>query len=509
MNCLYEISKVPSRIKIGNKARWLKKLAKKNYSIPLTFVVPVYVQKEYSNNNDFAEACLRVEINKKLDNNGIYAVRSSGENEDSHEYSFAGQLLTVLDVKGVDNIIKAIKDVWKSNNVLKDSAYAGKAAKGYPEEPLTGVIIQEMIRADWSGVSFSLNPVNGFNETIIEGIKGRGDALVQDGKTPCRWVFRKKTLLQGDLTDSPGEDLLISLSIQISKLKRQFELDIDVEWVIDKDGKIHFLQCRPVTIKKYPEVYSNHISREVLPGIIKPLVWSINIPLVNAAWIKLLEQMLGRLNIRPADLSKSFYYRAYFNMGTLGKVFTLMGFPHNSLERLMGIKYQGENSSFKPGMKSIKYIPGMMAFIISKINLSNKFNKELENIIKETNKIKKQLNQSFKIEEYQSCFNDIIEISEKAAYFNIIMPLIMMIFNGSLKKQLDKKGILLGDLDFAGDFPELKEYDPQHSIDELAELWIKISVEERNSIVSFADIHNNCNNTTINSFSDGTRELLQ
>ena len=35
-----------------------------------------------------------------------------------------------------------------------------------------------------------------------------------------------------------------------------------------------------------PVIYSNKISRELLPGMIKPLVWSINIPVVNSSWKK-------------------------------------------------------------------------------------------------------------------------------------------------------------------------------------------------------------------------------
>ena len=72
--------------------------------------------------------------------------------------------------------------------------------------------------------------------------------------------------------------------------------------------------------------------------MIKPLVWSINIPLVNSAWIRLLESLLGPLGISPEQLSHSFYYRAYFNMGTMGTLFRRLGFPRNSLESLMGRK---------------------------------------------------------------------------------------------------------------------------------------------------------------------------
>ena len=103
--------------------------------------------------------------------------------------------------------------------------------------------------------------------------------------------------------------------------------------------------------------------------MIKPLVWTINNTLVNSAWLRLLCGMLGKLDIKPEELSEAFYYRAYFNMGTLGALFRMMGLPRDSLESLMGRKDPSGKSSFKPSLKTMKYLPRMVLFMLSMVNL--------------------------------------------------------------------------------------------------------------------------------------------
>ena len=77
------------------------------------------------------------------------------------------------------------------------------------------------------------------------------------------------------------------------------------------------------------------MAKEMLPGQIKPLVWSVNIPMVNGTWIKLLSEITGPLDVKPEDLAKPFYYQTYFNIVALGKIFSEFGMSADSLEYLM------------------------------------------------------------------------------------------------------------------------------------------------------------------------------
>ena len=67
-----------------------------------------------------------------------------------------------------------------------------------PSSIRMAVVIQRMVDPVVSGVAFSKNPLSGLDEVVIEAVPGRGDALVQDGVTPDRWIHR-----WGELTERP------------------------------------------------------------------------------------------------------------------------------------------------------------------------------------------------------------------------------------------------------------------------------------------------------------------
>ncbi len=447
--------------------------------MPETFVIPKHVQKSHSIDPIKVREQILLEIDQ-IDKKGhSWAIRSSGEMEDLESHSYAGQFATVLDVNGPREIFDAIEKVWASSMAVSEGPYIKESAAGKEPSGMS-VIVQEMVRPVWSGVAFSINPVTGRNEYVMEAVKGSGVQLVQDGVRPFRWTWHQHTW-DGDV--EPEEDLkevLESLVPGIRKLHQTFGGAVDVEWTYD-GKKLYYLQCRLVTVSEFPTIYSNHISREVLPGMIKPLVWSVNIPLVNSAWIRLLEGLLGKLNIEPEQLSKSFYYRAYFNMGTMGALFRRMGLPNDSLESLMGRKNPSGKSSFKPGLKTMRYLPSMLVFLLSNLSLERKFQKEYARITARTDLLTEEL-KVIGAADYDRCFEEISRIASEAAYFNIVIPLSFQISNRVLQKKLKKRGIPFENLDFVRDFPELSSYDPNESLTDLHHQWESLPIDFRDQI---------------------------
>jgi pyruvate,water dikinase len=224
--------------------------------------------------------------------------------------------------------------------------------------------------------------------------------------------------------------------------------------------------------------------------MIKPLVWSVNIPLVNRAWIRLLEGLLGSLEIKPVQLSQSFYYRAYFNMGTLGTLFNRMGMPRNSLESLMGRKDPSGKSAFRPSLKTLRYLPRMLLFLVSNLNLGKIFKRKMVSLEKKTNELSQKLDSDFSIDQYPDVFRQIMEMSEEAAYYNIIIPLVMQIRNRFLKRKMEKRGLAYGQLDFTTDFPGLRDYDPQYLIRRNYERWMDLPEAYKKMTESYADLAN-------------------
>jgi len=482
---LYHITQVPAKLRIGNKARGLKKLLKQHFLVPETWVIPAEVQEIFvadppATRNALFEALSLMTVKGKS-----YAVRSSGELEDRTKYSFAGQFATFLNRKDNKEILEAAVKVWDSANKVSEGDYY--KILDVPEQLHgMGVIVQEMIDSEWSGVAFSIHPVTGRNETVIEGVRGSGEQLVQDGLTPERWIFHQGSWEQYSPSSAPPAAVLKEIVDGICQLRKNFGSEVDVEWSWD-GSRLYYLQCRSVTTSKFPTIYSNHISREMLPGMIKPLVWSINIPVVNSAWLRLLGEMLGKLDIMPEQLSRAFYYRAYFNMGTLGALFNRMGMPRDSLESLMGRKDSSGKSSFKPSLRTMQYLPGILWFLLSNLTLGRKFERKIRELNQESAVLEQEL-ENFSPKAYRELFEKLHALSREMAYWNILIPLTMQITSRMLQRKIEKRGADFSQIDFTQDFPELLNHDPHIHLRKLYDKWISFPDEIRQGISSYQDL---------------------
>ena len=86
-----------------------------------------------------------------------------------------------------------------------------------------------------------------------------------------------------------------------------------LEWtgtLLAADARDHFTQ--PL------KIYSNHMAKEMLPGMIKPLVWSVNIPLKSEVFVQFLNEMLGETGVQAAELIRSILLSGVFQHGRPG-----------------------------------------------------------------------------------------------------------------------------------------------------------------------------------------------
>lgn len=128
------------------------------------------------------------------------AVRSSAVGEDSEAASFAGQHLTLLNVGSTPSLIEAVKAVWESAH--SESALAYRRRLELPGEPEVGVVIQRLVPADTAGVLFTVNPLSGVDERVIEATWGLGEAIVSGLVTPDRYRVSRTGVV---LERTPGE----------------------------------------------------------------------------------------------------------------------------------------------------------------------------------------------------------------------------------------------------------------------------------------------------------------
>ncbi len=201
------------------------------------------------------------------------AVRSSALDEDGPTASFAGQHDTILDVIGFDAVLAAIETTWRSLHA--PSALAYRRSQGLPVEGLAlAVLVQNLVRADRSGVAFSVDPVTGRSDRIVVNAAwGLGESMVNGTVTPDTWHVDKRSLAvieerlaekermtvaaMGGTREVAVPEFLKStatldeaMRTDVAELARTLEAElgwpVDIEFAFEGD-RLLLLQCRPVT----------------------------------------------------------------------------------------------------------------------------------------------------------------------------------------------------------------------------------------------------------------------
>ena len=127
------------------------------------------------------------------------AVRSSATAEDLPEASFAGQQETFLNVKGIERVKSAVKEVFAS--LYNDRAISYRVHHNFEHaEVALSAGIQKMVRSETaaSGVMFTLDTESGFRDVVfVTASYGLGETVVQGAVNPDEFYIHKSTFEAG------------------------------------------------------------------------------------------------------------------------------------------------------------------------------------------------------------------------------------------------------------------------------------------------------------------------
>jgi pyruvate,water dikinase len=350
----------------GGKGASLALLRRRNYPVPPGFVITsrafddvalalsLEVRPQYWSGAELA-ACRKQlvscdiprrllaavrEAHLRLD--GPVAVRSSMIGEDSQLSSFAGQLDTILNVCNEQELVAAIRQCWASVFNTRLAAYfrerectSGDDGAGSCS---TAVVVQRMVDALAAGVAFSADPTTGQRCVLVEATRGLGDALVSGRVTPDRYLVDGRGEL-AEVHPADGEpvlqpELILELAALVRAVARDAGTPQDVEWAWD-GACLWLLQSRPITTLVGKHIYSNRISSEMAPGLIKPLLYSTNTTsMARNAFGRVFTELIGENDIDFSTLGKRIHSRQYTDLTVMGELFERVGLPPNFTEMM-------------------------------------------------------------------------------------------------------------------------------------------------------------------------------
>ena len=245
------------------------------------------------------------------------AVRSSGIAEDGVDLSFAGLNKTLLNQKGREEVSRSIKECLASQFSERAVSYRNdvrfemlqKALDDSPEdvdsaleeskglshsESKMAVVVQRMVNAYAAGVAFSIDPISGARLTHINVSYGLGEAVVSGGVTPDFFDVDPETgaIIGRNLGEKaikivyagrggteeqnvPEEDrkrFAISdyevkeIASSVSAIRKAYGKDVDdMEFAIDRERRLYFLQARPETFVSQDDPMIVKMRNNVVP----------------------------------------------------------------------------------------------------------------------------------------------------------------------------------------------------------------------------------------------------
>ncbi len=356
----------PNAVLMGQKAATLAQLKQWGYAVPDGWILP--------SASDARSLTRHLESVEPTPWQQSWIVRSSAQDEDGSEASAAGQYQSIADIRSPEALERAVADCRAAYTTASAQQY--RRDRGLSEQTGLALLVQPQIQGQFSGVAFSRDPVDQGAAVIVEALAGGAAAVVSGQVTPEQYRIEVDETTLADVTPdilrhcdiseqsaNDSEAIPAALIQQVAQLARDLErryhgIPQDIEWTFD-GTTLWLLQARPITT--LAPLWTRKIAAEVIPGVIRPLTWSINRPLTCGVWGQLFTIVLGD---RAADLDFTetatlHYSRAYFNATLLGQIFRRMGLPAESLEFLtLGAKFG------KPPISStLKNVPGLLRLL--------------------------------------------------------------------------------------------------------------------------------------------------
>lgn len=352
----------------GEKAKNLHKLSNLGYQIAPGYAISIDVFKEYCKDNTFSIGkggyeekkeyvlgdyvknilkqlwdTIHSEYTEKL------AVRSSCDGEDMKGASAAGIYESILNVETYPEFEKAVITVW--NSFFSEAAIKYREDRDIDAEGM-GIVVEQMIPGEVSGVLFTINPVDGKNQIVLEVTHGLAENVVSNIDKATIYKVDKEIKEHESYEVSEvftadenalyrmDESLLNELCSKAIEIERKIGRGCDIEWTVN-DSNICFLQVREITADNSEIIPYSTMSQDKNNCV---LLDRYSIP-ASILYLSLLEhwQQLVYLDFEDNRLGNEFqekplhmyYNRVYWNIEYQHKYFSMAGFGEEEKKKFL------------------------------------------------------------------------------------------------------------------------------------------------------------------------------
>lgn len=301
------------RTVMGSKAWVLHELAAAGFAVPPGFVVTADALDDVRLTEHVTAEARRLGA-------GRFAVRSSATAEDRPDASYAGLYDTYLDVP-IDGLTEAVRRCFAAAGTERVSTYHRRHGGG---TTAMAVLVQAMVDPVAAGVAFTADPATGDRtRTIVTAVAGLGDALVSGEATGEEWTATAADTALTRPAPTGAPILTAAQAAAVVTLARQvthrYGRPQDVEWAVDRNGRLWLLQARPMTALPDPVSWTapgpglwsrNFRIGEWLPEAVTPLFATWLLPALEDGYLDGMQASIGvRVPFRYA-LINGWYYNA-------------------------------------------------------------------------------------------------------------------------------------------------------------------------------------------------------
>jgi phosphohistidine swiveling domain-containing protein len=194
-------------------------------------------------------------------------------------------------------------------------------------------------------------------------------------------------------------------------------------------------------------------------------VWSVNVPAKSQVVVDLLDRALGPTGLDPTTLVREFGYRAYFDMGALGSVFSSLGLPADALERM---RAGDQDAPMRPSVTAVAVrAPRLGRFLLGLRRWERTVTEQVDGLTRERDALAAVVLDELPDSALVDRVDTIGTLYVRASLLNIVTPLLADAWAASVRRAARRAGLEAARLEPGAGRPEVAALDPAHALAEL------------------------------------------